>query len=274
MTAFAPGSLLAHLADVPDPRSRHGRRFPLLALLASACAAVLCGQHSYAAIAQWTRNQPQEFLSALGFFRRPPTDGAFRYLFSLLDLGAFEAALSAWVAGLVGTDPDQLRPTPLDGKTLRGSDDKLRGAVHLLALLDGPTGGVLKQRAVDGKTNEHKAAFALLEGMVLRGRVITGDAMFCHKDLAREIRERGGHYFFVVKDNQGQLKGDIESAFEPAFSPPRGEAPAPGRRRGQHDRPLRRAAGEAGDPGDDAAERLPGLARRGAGLPAGAGGQA
>ena len=39
MDAFAPDSLLAHLASLPDPRSRHGRRFPLIALLATACAA-------------------------------------------------------------------------------------------------------------------------------------------------------------------------------------------------------------------------------------------
>ena len=43
MDAYAPGSLLAHLAHVPDPRSPHGQRFALPALLAAACAAILCG---------------------------------------------------------------------------------------------------------------------------------------------------------------------------------------------------------------------------------------
>lgn len=274
MTAFAPGSLFADLAHLPDPRSRHGRRFSLMSLLASACAAMLCGQTSYAAIAQWTRNQPPELLLALGFFRTPPTDGAFRYLFSLLDLPAFEAALTAWVVRLIAVAPEQLRPTPLDGKTLRGSDDKLRGAVHLLSLLDGPTGGVLKQLSVDAKTNEHKAAFALLAGMVLRGRILTADAMFCHRDLAQEIRDKGGHYFFEVKDNQEQLKRDIESAFAPAFSPLRGAAPAPGGRHGANHGALRRADRNPDPADDDASERLPGLAGRGAGLPAGACGQA
>src|SRR4029453_15695298 len=135
MTAFASGSLFPSLAELPDPRSPHGRRFALGALLAAACAAVLCGQASYAAIAQWTRNQPPELLRALGFFRKPPTDGAFRYLFTLLDLTAFEAPLAPWVPPLIPVPPEQLRPTPLDGKTLRGSDDRLRGAVHLLSLL-------------------------------------------------------------------------------------------------------------------------------------------
>jgi hypothetical protein len=274
MMAPAPDSLLAHLATVPDPRSRHGRRFPLLALLASACAAVLCGQVSYAAIAQWTRNQPSEFLRALGFFRRPPTDGAFRYLFTLIDLPAFEAALAAWIAKLIPTDPDQLRPTPLDGKTLRGSEDQLRGAVHLLSLLDGPTGGILKQRAVDTKTNEHKAAFALLQGMVLRGRIITADAMFCHRDLAQQIRDQGGHYFFEVKDNQEHLKSDIASAFEPAFSPLRAATPARGRRYGPNYGALRRPRGNPSDSDNDPAERLPGLAGCRTGLPAGAAGAA
>jgi hypothetical protein len=69
-------------------------------LLAAACAAVLCGQVSYAAIAQWTRNQSPEFFRALGFFRRPPTDGAFRYLFHLLDPALPSSPLSA-----LGDDP-------------------------------------------------------------------------------------------------------------------------------------------------------------------------
>jgi DDE_Tnp_1-associated len=219
MTALAPDSLLAHLATIPDPRGPHGRRFPLLSLLASACAAVLCGQVSYAAIAQWTRNQPPEFLRAPGSFRRPPTDGALRYLFNRLGPHALEAALAGRIAPLIATAPDQLRPTPLDGKALRGSGDKLRGAVHLPSLLEGPTGGVLKQQAAAAQTNEHEAAFALPRGMVLQGRVITADAMSRHRDLAARVRSRGGHYSSEVKGNQGQLKRDIASASEPAFPP-------------------------------------------------------
>jgi hypothetical protein len=268
MPAFAPNSLLAHLAQVADPRSPHGRRFSLCSLLATACAAILCGQTSYAAIAQWARNQPPAFVRALGFFRRPPTDGAFRYVFSLLDVTAFEAALAGWVAALVRCAPGDLRPTPLDGKTLRGSDDKVRGAIHLLSVLDGPTGGVLKQAAVERTTNEHKAAFAVLRGLVLDGRVITADAMFCHRDLAAQIRSQGGHYFFAVKGNQEELKRDIAAAFEPAFSPLRAAAAGTRGRHGDDDGQPRRPRRGPDDSDDDAAERVPGLAGRRAGVPA------
>ncbi len=75
---------------------------------------------------------------------------------------------------------------------------------------------------VDEKTNEHKAAMELLESLVLEGRVIVGDAIFCQREVCEKIRDRGGHYFVVVKDNQPTLRQNIESAFvnTEAFSPP------------------------------------------------------
>jgi hypothetical protein len=246
--------LLAHLARIPDPRSPHGQRFPLTALLAAACAAILCGARSFAAIAQWGRSQDIGLMHRLGFTRTPPTPGAYRYLFLRLPADALEAALAGWIAPLARPAAEQLRPTPMDGKTVRGSHSPLRAAVHLLSLLDGPTGGVLRQTAVDSKTNEHKAALALLEGLVLEGRLVTADAMFCHRDVAERILARGGHYFFVVKDNQETLLQDIQAAFEPAFSPLRGGPPACRGRRGAQHQPARGPRRGAGAADDDAAE--------------------
>ncbi|CAN5774105.1 hypothetical protein BH23PLA1_BH23PLA1_28420 [soil metagenome] len=57
METFSNGSLLAFLAEVPDPRSRHGRRHPLPAVLALVCCAILCGARSFAALAQWAHDQ-------------------------------------------------------------------------------------------------------------------------------------------------------------------------------------------------------------------------
>ena len=92
-------------------------------------------------------------------------------------------------------------------------------AVHLLSLLDQRTGFTLSQMEVDGKTNEHKAALEILKTLVLKGRVITGDAIFCQRDLCQAIIDDDGHYFFQVKDNQPELKKAIAAEFEPAFSP-------------------------------------------------------
>jgi hypothetical protein len=160
----------------------------------------------------------------------------------------------------------------MDGKSLRGSRCALRPAVHLLSVLDQATGCVFSQAAVGDKTTEPKAALVLLEGLVLEGRVVTGDAIFCQKDLAGQIRRQGGHCFFQVKENQPTLLRDIEAAFEAAFSPLRGAAAAAVRgRRGAKRLQARRAVGAAHAVGNGAAERLLGLAGRGAGVQAGAG---
>ena len=63
-------SLLAAFARVPDVRSRHGRRYPLSALLTLATAAMLAGARSLYAIAQWGRLQPPEVRRALGFVEK------------------------------------------------------------------------------------------------------------------------------------------------------------------------------------------------------------
>lgn len=76
----------------------------------------------------------------------------------------------------------------MDGKTLRGSRCALRPAGHLLSVFDQATGRVLSQAPVGDKTNEPKAARALLEALVLEGRVVTADAIFCQKELARQVR--------------------------------------------------------------------------------------
>lgn len=273
MNATAPRGLLTFLAEVPDPRSRHGRRHPLAAMLAHACCAVLCGCRGIAPIAQWGRDQPIELMHKLGYRRRPASFGAFQALLARLDADAFEAAVARWVDHLLGPRAGaELRAVALDGKSSRGSRTADAPAMHLLAALDQQTGCVPAQARVPAGTNEHKAALGLLEAMVLRGRVVTGDAAFCQRDLCRQVVDSGGHYLIKVDDNQPTLKADIAAAFGPAFSPPR---PAARRRAvgrghgpGQARRPGR--AAEAED--HDDAQRLPRLAGRGAGRMPGAGG--
>jgi hypothetical protein len=226
MPSYAGGSLMSFLAEVPDPRGASGKRHPLVAMLAHACCAMLCGARGYAAIAQWGRDQPIELMHQLGYRRRPASYGAFHALLSRLDAGAFEAALARWAAHLLG-EPEaaELRAVALDGKTSRGSLTALDPAVHLLAAMDQQTGCVLGQLRVDAGTNEHKAALALLKDLTLKGRVFTGDAIFCQRDLSRQIIADGGHYFWKVDDNQPSLKEAIASAFEPAHSPLRRTPP-------------------------------------------------
>lgn len=229
MPRHPAGSLMSFLAEVPDPRGAMGRRHPLVAMLTHACCAMLCGCRGYAAIAQWGRDQPIEFMHRIGYRRTPASYGSFQGLLSRLDAVALEAALSRWVAHLLGEPAvGELWAVALDGKTSRGSLTPFNAAVHLLAAMDQRTGSVLSQMRVAANTNEHKAALELLRGLTLAGRVVTGDAMFCQRDLSRQVVAAGGHYLWKVDDNQPSLKAALESAFEPARSPLRTAFPGRG----------------------------------------------
>jgi hypothetical protein len=217
------GSLLQILQQIPDPRGRQGRRHPFTAMLATIVCAMLCGARSYHAIADWIHAQEPALWYCLGYTRRPPKLGAFRRLLMKVVPQALEDVLRPWVLHLraVGDTSGEasLQPVSLDGKSLRGALAEHGRAIHLLSLLDQQTGFTLSQMEVHGKTNEHKAALVLLKSLVLSGRVITGDAMFCQRDLCQQIVDDGGHYFFEVKDNQPELKKSIAAEFQPAFSP-------------------------------------------------------
>jgi hypothetical protein len=231
MDASSKPNLLSYLAEIPDPRSRHGRQHSLSAVLGLVCCAVMCGSRSYYAIGQWAGDQEMSFMHRLGFTRRPPTSYGIRKVLIALCRPAVEDALTRWAESLLGrrlrADESPPEACALDGKTARGSFDGLNKAVHLLSLVAHESGLTIAQTEVpqgsDDKTNEHKTALRLLEGLVLEGRLITGDAMFCQRDLSQQIVDAKGHYLWFVKENQPTLLADIRAAFAPsaegAFSP-------------------------------------------------------
>jgi len=193
---------------------------------------MLSGARSLYAIAQFGRDYGVELAVALGFAGgRTPCCTALHYLFRDLDARRFEQALQRW---LKGRDTRGWKAVAIDGKTLRGTQGHQIPGVHLLAAYAHRAGAVLGQLAVRGHTNEHKAALRLLNILPLKDTVVTGDAMFCHKDLSRKILRKGGHYVWAVKGNQPQLKEQIATALSnkslsPSGAPSgRGRAPAGG----------------------------------------------
>jgi DDE family transposase len=135
--------LLAAFAAVPDPRSSHGRRHPLPAVLALATAAMLSGARSLSAIAQWGREQPSEVVAALGFTRsRTPSVSTLHAVLRQLDAEAFEAALARWAQGHFG---DREGAIAMDGKGLRGLHGEELPGVRLVAAYSDAAGLVLAQ---------------------------------------------------------------------------------------------------------------------------------
>jgi predicted transposase YbfD/YdcC len=60
----------------------------------------------------------------------------------------------------------------------------------------------------------------LLRRVPMRGRLVTGDALYCQRALCAQIRQAQGHYLFVIKANQPELLAEVALLFD---QPPPGE---------------------------------------------------
>lgn len=212
-----PRPLIEVFAALPDFRKPRGKRHPLPAIFALACCAMLCGARSYSAIAEWGRNYGTRIAQALGFTHAPPCAATLHTIFRRVDRDAFETHLGAWADSVVRSLPAALEtPGPavaLDGKTLRGSKKQGAPGTHLLSALAHQVGVTLAQHAVDDKTNEITAVETLLHQLVLEGRIVTMDALLPQRHVAQTIADKGGDYVMIVKENQPQLRADIELVF-------------------------------------------------------------
>jgi hypothetical protein len=218
-------SLMELLEGLHDPRRAQGKRHPLPALLGLAVVAMLAGMSGYEAIVQYGKERGWDFLRHLGFTTRHGLCKAtYSRTFRRIDVADFEARVGRWIRGQLG--PGDAPHIALDGKTARGSRDGKTPAVHLVAAYAPAAGAVLAQLRVDAKTNEHKAALELLGVLRLKGKVVTGDAMFTHRDVCSAVIEGQGDYVLPVKDNQPTLARDIQAAFA---EPEAGLSPPPGR---------------------------------------------
>lgn len=80
----------------------------------------------------------------------------------------------------------------VDGKELRGTQGHEVPGVRVLAAYAHEAKAVLDQVPVDAKTNEHKTALALLDLIPLEGKLVSGDAALCQRDLSRKVSKKRG----------------------------------------------------------------------------------
>ncbi len=216
-------NLFAAFARVPDPRRPHGRRFPLAAILALAVAALLSNHLSLLAIAQWGKRQPPAVLAALGFPTGvTPHQTTLQRLFRQLDPLPLAVVLTECFAPARSSDsgPQGSVGIAFDGKAQRGRlacADQPEYPVHMLSAVMHDCGIVLAQLPLDHTGEKAEAELSAAPTLVARldwaGCVLTGDALYCHADLCTTVRDAGGDYLLIVKENQATLLRAITTLF-------------------------------------------------------------
>ena len=96
MTRNASCHLLDILAEVPDPRHKKGKRYPLVSILALIVIGLMSNHKGYTSITTWIRDQG-ELAKALGFkSRKTPCAATLHNLFKRLDVVSLETSLTKW----------------------------------------------------------------------------------------------------------------------------------------------------------------------------------
>lgn len=194
-----PSSVLAALAQLPDPRARRGVRHQFAHLVLIMVCSVLAGAKSLVEMAEWAADTARTELAACGI--GTPHATTLARVLERLDSDAFDLLAGDWAQGLG-------RPVAIavDGKEMRGAKNGKGSRVHLLAAIDQDTHAVLGQVAVGEKSNEIPQFPVLMDHFPsLSGVVVTADAMHTQTGHSRYLAERGAHYIFTVKANQPTL---------------------------------------------------------------------
>jgi predicted transposase YbfD/YdcC len=218
--------LVAAFATVPDPRRAASVTYPLPAVLGLAVAALLCAHTSVLALAEWGARQPAELLTGLGFTNgHTPCQSSLHRLFRKLDPQALSAALAGAFARTV-SPPALARGSQgiaIDGKAQRGrlQYENERSPVHALVAFCHEHGVVLASEPIAHEQEKEEAELTVAPALVARidwrGRVLTADALFCQRDLCRQILDAGGDYLLTVKANQFHLEEAITLLFDPTL---------------------------------------------------------
>jgi predicted transposase YbfD/YdcC len=211
----ADPSIVHYFADVPDPRIDRTKKHALPDILLITLCAVIVGAESWDTVATFGRAKHDWLKRFVPLANGIPSPDTFERVFARLDPRAFQRCVVAWLTAVC--EATGLRHVAIDGKAVRGAKQStFSGCLHLVNAWAVENRLILGQEAVADKSNEITAIPKLLEVLDLRGALVTIDAAGCQREIAQQIRDRGGDYLLAVKGNQPTLEAAVRREFEQA----------------------------------------------------------
>jgi predicted transposase YbfD/YdcC len=206
-------AIAEHFGKVKDPRVERTKEHKLMDMIVIAICAVICGAEGWTDIENFGNSKLPWLKTFLELPNGIPSHDTFGRVFSRPDAQQFQLAFYEWVWAVNDVIQGQL--INIDGKRLRGSEDKVLGkrAIYMVSAWAEENEIVLGQRKVDEKSNEITAIPELLKILVLAGCVVTIDAIGTQTNIAKLIIQAEADYVLSVKENQGHLYEDIATLF-------------------------------------------------------------
>jgi hypothetical protein len=212
-------SLLDALSQVTDPRKRRGVRHPFTSILALTFLGLMCRQTEMAPLQRWAQDYWDRLRGPLGFTRqRPPHATTLSRVLARFSLAQLQEAFAQWLRGVIADGDGQV--VAVDGKTSKQGHDAAGDPIHMLNVFAQRIKLCLAQHPVTaGKPTEPEVLKAHLAELLEQFpfiRLLTADALFTQRPLARLIVEADRDFLFVLKDNQPDVLEAVTLCFAEA----------------------------------------------------------
>lgn len=187
-------------------------RHNLIDIITIVVCGVISGAEGWNDIALFARCKKDWLESILELPNGIPSHDTIERVFRRMNPLEFQRCFLEWVREIDTVTGGTV--VSIDGKTLRGSRDESKSAIHLVSAWANANGMVLGQIKTEQKSNEITAIPELLKLLKIKGCIVTIDAMGCQKEIAKRIVEKEADYVLALKENQPNLYQDVRLFFE------------------------------------------------------------
>jgi predicted transposase YbfD/YdcC len=225
-------SLYKAFEQIQDERKDRGKRYPLPLILTLVLLGKMAGETTINGIVDWVNERKAWLKQLLRWPKRFPSNATYSRALACCDGQEVAQTIAHVILKARAAEPCETEParllapkqgterlvhTAMDGKVLRGTlghTSENQPSVHLLSLYECECGIVIAQEAVASKENEITAAGAFLHPLLVKGRIISSDAMHTQRKWCAGVHAYQGFYLVVAKENQPGVRQDLLDFFE------------------------------------------------------------
>jgi len=224
-------SVYRAMEQIEDGRHKRGVRYSVALIFTLILLGKVAGMTTPLAIAEWVRLRAGWLRQVLPITRTSfPCAATYSNVLRAVDAAQVRQVLMQALTRIAATqrcgeEPSRLAAqgeakqhehVALDGKTLRGTlghEALDQQKMHQLALYETQTGVLLKEQVTGEKQNELSIVSQFLTPLLVKGRIISADALHTQHAFCLQVNRWDGDYVLIAKGNQSILHDDLRLFF-------------------------------------------------------------